>query len=438
MGQAQMRAEDAELPSVSNSLNFTSHSQVEAEYRDRRKRDQTTGLAGRQHRNQTSNTSEEDIVPTIWNDRVLVDDLDYWEAGELDNDVENWDFAREHHAKRPLNDVTSVPAPLVIPPKTTTTHDQTKLESLGDVPSSSAASSTALSPPKSLAKALRLISHALFRDRTHRGHRRNSIPNASLECGHAGAGQDKHLEVLLHIKSGRDNSPKRKRDGKHNYSELLDTRIKVDAYDEFREKHPKYFDEGTKHERSMPTITGRRPSVEARNPTATNWLAMLFSPSALLRKRPVREAISVQNRDSTQGTSNDEAMRVPDEVPSLSKTPPSTLRTVTPSSLKLSDAQIVQRRNPLAQYPKSMTDEHMGSDPAHRSQEWLATHEDETKGNDKGRMPPARPVRRDTIDQYTTAIPQHGSDSDEEDFYGDEWFEATFIQAWDEEHSKKE
>ena len=292
----QISDEDMDPHSLSHSLGVISHSQFEIEDSGKKKRDSVPSPAGRDYRNQTKNNTEEETVPTIWNGKVPIDDLNYWEGEELDNDLESWNFALQH-AKQPLNSTGYRKGRTAQFLNGTMSQNSTKIANSVSQPSASA-----FPLPKSIAKTFGLITHVLFRDKSprdksHRGHRRNSVHMASPEYAPPDARKEEYLESLQFTQPGQDNSPKITRDEGDDSPDVIGTiDISDEAYEEFRKQNPKYFGGGRKKERSV-SITAEQ-EMQIRESASPSWLAMLFSPSALLEKRPVNKPTRWLKRDS--------------------------------------------------------------------------------------------------------------------------------------------
>lgn len=294
----QMTNEDMDPHSLSHSLGVISHSQFEIEDSGKKKRDSVPSPVGTDHRNQTTNTTEEEQVPTIWNGKVPIDDLNYWEGEELDKDLESWKFALQH-AKQPLNGTAYRKGRTTKFFNGTMTQNSTDLVNSGSQPSASD-----FPVPKSIAKTFGLITHVLFRDKSprdkgHRGHRRNGVHMASPEYAPPEAKKAEYLESLHFTQPGQDNSPKITRDEGDDSPDVIGTvDIGDEAYEEFRKQNPKYFGGGRKKERGVPITADQERGKHIRESASPSWLAMLFSPSALLEKRPVSKASRMLKRDS--------------------------------------------------------------------------------------------------------------------------------------------
>ena len=400
-------SEDSDPYSLSHSLGTVSHSQFEAEDYGKGKRDQPDVQDIRKYRKKTANATEDKEFPTIWNGEVSVDDLDDSETEELDTLLEVYEFVRKYSGKPPPNSSSSAAAPPIPPPTVPTALVQSMA-------------------PNNTSKPDNLTT-------------RNILALASPPLGDSSsASSPSNSAPLLHVPLVRYNRPKTRRDGEDKYSDPLEpVDISDEAYEEFRKQYPAFFGGGRKKERSLPAIFEGGRSVESRDPVSPNWLAMLFSPSAFLEKRPVNEANSVKKKDNTQGAPDIETRWVPNEVSIPPKTPPSSPRKRAPSSSGTSDAHSIERRDILSQYKNSMTNEGMRGHFAHRREGWLKAYQNDPGRKKSRRTPATQPVRQDDMYAYATTMTRHELNEGEEVSPTDEWFEVAFTKAWNEEHSKR-
>ena len=232
-GQATSKGGDPY--SLSHSLGTISHSQFEDEDRGKAKRAGIAKRAGRKYPRKSLNSSDEEEPPTIWNGKVSIDDLDWWEQEELYKDLAY------------LNHMLNTPSARKQPGKpfnATNSHNSTTpSDLLAPFPTDS--SSAATRPYKSTADAFGLITHVLFRNKQHRGHKRNGLHNTYLEDRGAGSEKMKRLDSLAIAPSDQNDSSKLRRDDMYKYPDPVDTKdISDTAYEEFRQQYPAFFGGG--------------------------------------------------------------------------------------------------------------------------------------------------------------------------------------------------
>lgn len=243
--RGQATSEGVDPYSLSHSLGIISHSQFEVEDRGKAKRAGIAKRAGRKFRRKSLNSSEEEIPPTVWNGKVSIDDLDWWEQEQLYKDLANSHY---HDASHPLNQFNRTPPARKRPGKLFNATIPYNLTTPSDLlaPFPTDSSSAATRPYKSIANAFGLITHVLFRDKQHRGHKRNGLHNTNLENRGAGAGKLKHLDSLPIAPSDQSNSSKFKRDDMYKYPDPIDPNkdISDKAFEEFQQQYPAYFGGG--------------------------------------------------------------------------------------------------------------------------------------------------------------------------------------------------